>query len=421
MRSLAFALSALVSWTFAGCGHIGVEEQGAASTKRDRRDGGKTSGATRGPGKGEIVLAPELLEKGSATTPSWLAYGASKALAIDESRAANPNAGVTDFDTEYVARAALVDTWKELREKDGAKDAYLDLLVTVKDAGFLDEYVILSFSRPGWTIPAKFLPDIHISEFLAWATAHLPKHQVATLAEVHSEGMPQNPRVLGDGLPAPQDLSPEKVPCQQSMRRLMEARQAWLAESKNLAATPLAAADRQQFVGLLRWAREYAPDYPGGVVWVSRKAYSITFFTGYCAVDQQDHRAAIPILRAAVSLVPLSPEPRSELVQALAQTKQLAAAMDEVDRLLQLPMGKCYRGIAWRKRGFLLFELGKLKEAYAAYQKSLEFDPGSKIAFDEMTLLARELLRTGQITSGEKGRYTPPPAGPQVTTRCTDD
>jgi tetratricopeptide (TPR) repeat protein len=84
-------------------------------------------------------------------------------------------------------------------------------------------------------------------------------------------------------------------------------------------------------------------------------------------------------------------------------------------------MGKCYRGIAWRKRGFLLFELGKLKEAYAAYQKSLEFDPGSKIAFDEMTLLARELLRTGQITSGEKGRYTPPPAGPQVTTRCTDD
>lgn len=420
MRSLTLALLTVAFWILTGCGHVGVENQASPGTGRGDSRGGNKASANAKHGKGEIVLAPEVLEGGAGKMGPWLAYGASKSLAIDERGAANPNAGVDDFDTEYAARAALADAWKELRGKDVAKDPYLDLLVTVKDAGFLDEYVVLSFSRPGWTIPAKYLPGIRFNDFIRWSDAHLPKHDVPTLVEVRSANMPAHPLVLGDGLPASQDLSPERVPCQQSIGRLVEARQAWLAESKSLGAAPLAAADRRQFAMLLSWASEHAKDYPRGVVWVSPKAYSITFHTGFCAVDLQDYRAAIPILRAAISLAPNLTGPRSELVQALAMTKQSEAALEEVETLIQLSEGKCAAGIAWRKRGYVLFELGRLKEAYQAYQKSLEFDPQSKIAYDEMLLLARELLRTGQITSGEQGRYTPPPAGPQVTTRCKE-
>lgn len=97
------------------------------------------------------------------------------------------------------------------------------------------------------------------------------------------------------------------------------------------------------------------------------------------------------------------------------------AAMAELDAVLQLPMGKCMQGVAWRKRGFVLFELGNLKEAYQAYQKSLDFDPGNRIAFSELTTLAAEILRTEKLSAAQKRAYAPPVALPgQSTTRCTD-
>ena len=46
--------------------------------------------------------------------------------------------------------------------------------------------------------------------------------------------------------------------------------------------------------------------------------------------------------------------------------------------------------------------------------------PERKIAYDELRALASELLRTGQLTEGDKGHYTPPPSLPQTTTHCTE-
>jgi hypothetical protein len=415
MRGLLLASSVLVAGMIAACRHAGVPEAGLPGRQAE---GGLPAGQDAS--KEEIVLADDLAKLGADQRGAWLAYGLAKSQAVDQRGSSGSPAAVDDFDTEYAARAAMVDVWKELRVKHGGKDAYLDVLATVKDRGMLDEYVALTFARPGWTIPAPSLRALHISEFVDWAGANLGRHEAPTFVQVHKGALPQSPAVPGDTLPLSQEISPERFPCQQVMRRLGQARQAWLVESKALAAAPLAAADARQFAGLLRWASEHAGDYPSGVIWVSPKAYAVTYFAGYCAVDAQDYPAAVPLLRAAVALSPLSSGPRSELAQALVATKQLDAAMNEVDRLLALPMGKCSQGIAWRKRGFILFEMGKLKAAYEAYQKSLEFDPSSQIALSELTLLARELLRTGQITSGESGRYSPPPSGPQVTTRCVD-
>ena len=131
MRSLTLALLTVAGWILAGCGHVGVENQASPGTGRGDSRGGNKASANAKRGKGEIVLAPEVLQGGVGKMGPWLAYGASKSLAIDERGAANPNAGVDDFDTEYAARAALADAWKELRGNDAAKDPYLDLLVTV--------------------------------------------------------------------------------------------------------------------------------------------------------------------------------------------------------------------------------------------------------------------------------------------------
>jgi len=262
---------------------------------------------------------------------------------------------------------------------------------------------------------------LRLPDYIDWAKDHVPNYQVPTMVEVASRKIPKHPRVIGDSLPTPQSLSPEGVSCSQSSKQLTQAYQAWSREAKLLTAAPLAAANREQFFALVRWAADHHSDYRNGVVWVSPKAYKIAFLTGFCAVDLADYTTSIVVLRSAKALLPASAEPRLEIVQSLAKTKQLDAAMEELDATMQLPMGKCMQGILWRKRGFVFFELGRLKEAFQAYQKSLDFDARNKIAYSELTLLAREILRREKLSLSEKRSYAAPPVpSDQLTTRCTE-
>ena len=95
--------------------------------------------------------------------------------------------------------------------------------------------------------------------------------------------------------------------------------------------------------------------------------------------------------------------------------------MEELDASMQLPMGKCMKAVAWRKRGFLLFEQRKLKESFQAYQKSLELDPGNKLAFSELRSLAVEILGHEKLSASEKREYSSPSVVPDpIITRCTE-
>jgi tetratricopeptide (TPR) repeat protein len=405
MRSPLQALLLFSAVILSACAPIGV--QGRASKKDDRRDS-------------SVVLSPSVVANGNKAAPAWLAYGIAK-LALLEKAGAPPRKAVTDFDSEVEARTVMLAVWTNIRAKDGGKDAYLDLLLTIQRAGFLREYVVAAVARPGWTISGKELASLRVADYLTWADDHVPNHNVPNMVEVESRTIPQNPRVFGDSLPPPEGLSPERVPCGQSLSRLTQARQDWLREARLLVSAPLAAANRQQFLALVGWAAEHAVDYPNGVVWVSPKAYKISFFAGFCAVESADHSAALAALRSAKALLPVSPEARLEIVQTLTVSKQIDAALEELDASMQLPTGKCMKGVAWRKRGFLLFEQGKLKESYQAYQKSLEFDPGNKIAFSELRTLAAEILGHEKLSASEKHEYSPPPVLPgQLTTRCVE-
>jgi tetratricopeptide (TPR) repeat protein len=403
MRGLfQLVLSAAV---LSACAPIGA--QGRASKKDNQRENG-------------IVLSPPVVAKGNKAAPAWLAYGIAK-LALLEKAGAPARKSVTDFDSEVEARTVMLAVWAETRAKHGGKDAYLDLLLTIQQAGFLKEYVVAALARPGWSISGKELALLRVADYLAWAGEHVPDHNVPTLVEVESRTIPQNPRVFGESLPSPAALSPERVPCGQILSRLTQARQAWLQEAKLLLPAPLAPTNRQQFLALIRWTAEHAAEYPSGVVWVSPKVYKINFYTGFCAVEAADPSTALSALRSAKAVLPVSAEPRLEIVQTLATTKQIDAAMEELDASMELPMGKCMKGVAWRKRGFLLFEQRKLKESFQAYQQSLEFDPGNKIAFSELRALAVEIQRHEKLSPGEKHEYSPPPVLPgQMTTRCTE-
>ena len=408
MRGLCLCFVGIAALSLLACGHGAVKDDVRAEPAGKQR-------------KDEIALSSDLLKGNEHLGAVWMAYGLTKQAVVLKRPAKNPFAGLDDFDTEYEANKAMVFMWTELASEKHATDRYLDTLVAVNKAGFLAEYVLAVFSQPGWTIPAKYLPGLRLPTFFAWAKQNMGEIRVPSLVKVSSATVPEHSAVAGETLPNPEPWAPDRAPCQTTLGPLLKAHNAWLAERKKLEATPLSAGDRAEFLSLVEWASGHVDDYPGGVVWVSTKALAISYYAGYCTVDLNDHRSAVPLLREAISLAPMFAKARSELVQALMVSKQTVPALEEIDKLLPIAKKKCDRGMAWRKRGFILFEMGKLKEAYEAYQKSLEFDPNSPIAYSELRSLANELLNSGQLTKKTQGRYTPPPAGPQTKTHCTDD
>jgi tetratricopeptide (TPR) repeat protein len=404
MRLPSLTLWVLSSLSFLGCAHLGDVRKPAQS---------------KGDVDVQIVLAPELMKKESQRGAAWMAYGVAKASTVTSPKRIHPYAGVDDFDTEYDARLMLVQTWKLLTAEKPERDPFLDLLVRIHEANFLAEYVITQFAQPGWTIPADALGKMNLQGFFTWGKTELSRHVVETMVRVRSKEMPDSPPVPFESLSDPSASSPKRMPCSRSLPSLRKEAQALREEAKRLRAAPLAAEDRGQFIAFVSYAVEHAKDYPQGVVWVSPKALSLNYYAGFCSVDVGDNTGAVPFLEAAIRLNPLFLSPRNEFVQTLVNTKQFDKALAEIDTMESLARGKCDRALALRKRGFVLFEQGKLKESYDVYQKSLAFDPTSKVAYDEMISLSLALTKSGTLAPSEKQRYAPP-ATRQVTTQCTE-
>ena len=67
--------------------------------------------------------------------------------------------------------------WAERRsENPGISDEYLDVLFTVREAGYLDEYTAEYLHRSGWQIPGQ--PDA--KGFRDWQRQNLRRHRAET-------------------------------------------------------------------------------------------------------------------------------------------------------------------------------------------------------------------------------------------------
>ncbi|HVV50641.1 MAG TPA: tetratricopeptide repeat protein, partial [Polyangia bacterium] len=116
---------------------------------------------------------------------------------------------------------------------------------------------------------------------------------------------------------------------------------------------------------------------------------------GFCAVDRGDWTAAEAALRRAVDLAPANANVRGELVQTLIMEKRPDDADAQLDVALEVAGSACLQGMLWRKRGYILFDRGKLVDSYRAYARSLELDPGSELARGEMSLIVATLRQAG--------------------------
>ena len=123
-----------------------------------------------------FYLAPRAWGDDDPALQSWVAYSLSRSACQLEIGGDNP-ARNSSYGCEFTARGHLVDTWEEQRaEHPDATDPYLDDLLRVREAGYLDEYVVHFFGRPHWQVPAEG----RVERFRRWQRDELRGHKPRT-------------------------------------------------------------------------------------------------------------------------------------------------------------------------------------------------------------------------------------------------
>jgi hypothetical protein len=141
---------------------------GALASEIFTRDG-VTDGDT-------FFLAPRAYSDDDPALQSWVAYSLMKSTCLLELGGDNP-ARNSSYGCEFTARMHLVDAWETQRtEHPNASDAYLDTLLRVREAGYLDEYTVRYFGKRHWQVPV----EINVDRFRRWERKHLPRHRPQT-------------------------------------------------------------------------------------------------------------------------------------------------------------------------------------------------------------------------------------------------
>lgn len=123
-----------------------------------------------------FYLAPRAYSDDDPVLQSWVAYSLAKSVCQLDVGGEVP-ARVSDYGCEFTARRHLVDAWQEHRSDDSSiADPYLDDLVRVSEAGFLDEYTVSYFGRRDWQVPV----EVRVGDFRRWQRKHLPRHNPQT-------------------------------------------------------------------------------------------------------------------------------------------------------------------------------------------------------------------------------------------------
>jgi hypothetical protein len=123
-----------------------------------------------------FYLAPVATVDTDPALQSWVAYSLARSVCQLELGGDNP-ARQNSYDCELGARNVLVDAWAEYRAGDtGTGDAYLDELLTVRQAGYLDEYTAYYLGRRDWQVP----DSLDSEAFAEWRRKHLGRHRPQT-------------------------------------------------------------------------------------------------------------------------------------------------------------------------------------------------------------------------------------------------
>jgi hypothetical protein len=364
--------------------------------------------------KGEILVGPGAMEGGAGVLAAWLAYGAGKLGRYLEQPPPPANESADDFPYEIAGREAQCKMWVEQAGTEKRRNAELDRQVEIWRAGFLPELVVAVHAQPGWTIPSKTVSSLR---FEALAKRFPGNYQPGAPVAVKPRSGKLVPDSPGEDFPDPQQLPIGPESCGRAAGERDAAWRRWRALEAKLGGAPVAASSTQDFVRQLLAVQRHGEPVPRGVTWVSRRVAHLALLEGFCAIEDKDWPRAVSTLTLASSLDRANPTPRLELSLALTYARRLDDALKEVDRALAFTEDACAVALGWRRRGYILIELGALEAARFAYEKSLSIEPGNSIAERELEVIAGEIKGHGGMHQ-RKGSYTPPPSLGVVLTKC---
>ncbi len=123
-----------------------------------------------------FYLSQQALVDDDPVLQSWVSYSLTRSACQLELGGDNP-ARESSFDCEATARQHLLASWQEKKAGDSElTNPYLDDLVAIQQAGFLDEHVVGHFRRRSWSMP----DDLDMPAYRRWSTASMPHHEPET-------------------------------------------------------------------------------------------------------------------------------------------------------------------------------------------------------------------------------------------------
>lgn len=368
----------------------------ACSNVEPRRQAGDSNLAN------DVVVDQAFFETHPESEAAWLIYAFDRIATLREYGSAA--ACEREYLLEVAGRRKMIDYWVD--NGTPGTDRYLDFLIEIEQLGFLEEYVIAAFGQPGWTVPATSMVDLDVAAFSLWGQQNLKGHSGQTRAQVEY----YCPAVAGASYPPIESffgLQGRRCDKSEELEGVLER---WYADRKSLTGRPLAASSGMQFLGAL--------DGLGTeVTWVPEPVAQLNFLAGFCAIESSDWEAAMRYLEGAVALAPHNYSVRLELVHVSILTREFGAADEQIEFVLANTQDPCLVAQALRKRGFIQFERGELAEAYATYTESLNHEPASQVAQNEIRSI-QQIMEVDGFTNLPPPFFVAPPSN-QLTTQCT--
>jgi tetratricopeptide (TPR) repeat protein len=156
-----------------------------------------------------------------------------------------------------------------------------------------------------------------------------------------------------------------------------------------------------------------------GATLVSPWIAQLNFIGGICAVGRGDLKLGQRHLREASSLDSRSTSTRMELALVSTKMGEFDPAEEQIEFVLIKTEDPCVIARALRLRGYIEIERGDLTDAYVSYTKSLDYEPGSQLARNELSVIYHTMESQG-FKNLPPSEYVPPPKGQLLFTRCTN-
>jgi hypothetical protein len=408
-RPAALGLLALATAGACAEGQVGRRTTGAPPKTGDASGLLEPAAGRPRDGDAPVILDSAFSQLGQPVGASWLAYGIAKMATYREHRPPKANTSADDFAIELVARRLQSETWAEVRaDPKTPPNADLDRQLEISKAGFLPELVVAVHSSAGWTVPRETILGLRLEEFAKRFTGRFSR---ARFADYVPPGGTAGPPVPGGDFPDPASLPYGAASCGRARAAREAAWRRWGELEPLLGGAPVSASSPPDFGRQLIALKRDPAEAERGATWVSDRVGYLAQLEGFCAIEEKDWPRAEVMLRRAVALLPAEANPRLELSLVLVKLGRLDLALKETDKVLATDTDGCAIARAWRRRGYVLIDLGDLPAARQAYEKSLVVDPGNRLALSELETIARS-------TAAPNAGVVTPAAPNVVVTAC---